>query len=106
MEAHDLLASYGVVVEFPDLSICVSNKPVVSASDHAYDVGGLVVGGVKDLLLFDWINSDFEEIASLGIINILEFPPLDIAIAASSDKELFFLIEYNDFYESIMKRSL
>ena len=58
------------------------------------------------MLLFDWINSDFEEIASLGIINILEFPPLDIAIAASSDKELFFLIEYNDFYESIMKRSL
>ena len=106
VEARDHLASYGVIVKFPDLTIAISNKPMIAASDHAHNVCGLVVGWVHHKLLLNWVDSNFEEITSLSIVNIYEFPPFDIAIATSCDKKLFFLVENNDFYETIMKRGL
>ena len=106
MEAHNLLTSYGVIIKLPDLTVAVSDKPVIGASDHTNDISRLVVGGVHDDLFLNWVDCDFEEITSLSIIDVLELPPLDVAVSTSCDEKLFFLIENNDLYESIMKRCL
>jgi hypothetical protein len=79
---------------------------MIVPSNHAHNVCGFVVGRVHHELLLNGVNSNLEKITSLSVVNIEEFPPFDIAIATSCDKKLFFLIENNDFYETIMKRGL
>ena len=86
MEAHNLFDADGVIIELPDLSVAISNEPMIGASNHGDDVGGTVVGRVHNYLLLYWGNSDFKEITSLSIVNILELPPLDVAVATGSNE--------------------
>jgi hypothetical protein len=44
MEAHNLFDANGVIIELPDLSVTISNEPMIGASNHGDDVGGTVVG--------------------------------------------------------------
>ena len=106
MEAHNLFDADGVIIELPDLSVAISNQPMIGASNHGDDVGGTVVGRVHNYLLLDWGNSDLKEITSLSIVNILELPPLDVAVATGSNEQLFFLIENNDLDETFVQGSL
>ena len=106
MEAHNLFDANGVIIELPDLSVAISNEPMIGASNHGDDVGGTVVGRVHNYLLLDWGNSDLKEITSLSIVNILELPPLDVAVATGSNEQLFFLIENNDLDETFVQGSL
>ena len=106
MEAHNLFDADGVIIELPDLSVAISNEPMIGASNHGDDVGGTVVGRVHNYLLLDWGNSDLKEITSLSIVNILELPPLDVAVATGSNEQLFFLIENNDLDETFVQGSL
>ncbi len=106
MEAHDLLDAYGVIIQFPYLTVAVSNKPMIGASDHSDDVSRPVIRRVHDNLFFDRCDSDFKEIAGFSIIDILKLPPLDVAVTAGGDKELFFLIENNHLDEAFVERGL
>ena len=103
MEAHDLLDTYGIIIEFPDLTVSVSDEPVVGASDHGDDVGRAVVGRVDHDLLFDGGDSDLKEIAGLSVVDVLELPPPDIPVATRGDKQLFLLIENNDLDETLVE---
>jgi len=106
VEAHDLLHAYRVIMELPNLTVAVSNEPVITASYHGDNISRAVVGRVNNYLLFDWLDSNFKEVTSLCIVNILEFPPSDISVTSSCDIKLLFLIVKNDFDEALMKRGL
>lgn len=86
METHDLFDTYRVIIELPDLTVAISNKPMISSSDHGHDVGGAVVGRVHHDLLLHGGNCHFEEVTSLSVIDVLELPPLDIAVATGCDE--------------------
>lgn len=106
MEAHDLFHTYGVIIEFPDLTVAITDEPVIGASDHGDDIRGAVVGRVHHDLLLHRGNGDLKEITGLGIVDILELPPLDVPIATGSDKQLLLLIENNDLNEALVEGGL
>lgn len=93
-------------MKLPDLSMSISNKPVILSSNHCDNVGRAIIGRVNNDLLLDWCNRNLKEIASLSVIDILEFPPLNIPVTAGGDEELFLLIENYDLDETLVKRRL
>jgi hypothetical protein len=106
MEAHNLFDADGVIIELPDLSVAISDEPVIGASDHGDYICGAVVGRVHHDLLLYRRNGDLKEITGLGIVDVLELPPLDVPVATRSDKQLFLLIENNDLDETLVEWGL
>jgi hypothetical protein len=106
MEAHNLLHTYGVIIKFPDLTVTITDEPVIGASDHSHDIRGSVIRRVHDDLLLHRGNGDLKKITGLGIVDILKLPPLDVPVATGSDKQLFLLIENNDLDEALVEGGL
>lgn len=93
-------------MKLPDLSMSISNKPVILSSNHCDNVGRAIIGRVNNDLLLDWCNRNLKEITSLSVIDILEFPPLNIPVTTGGYEELFLLIENYDLDETLVKRRL
>lgn len=79
---------------------------MIGASDHGDYICGAVVGRVHHDLLLYRRNGDLKEITGLGIVDVLELPPLDVPVATRSDKQLFLLIENNDLDETLVEGGL